>query len=120
MSGRFSSFIWGGLIGLAIGVLYAPKAGKETREDLKKRADEYLEQGLEGYEAQKDRVLEAVEVGRQSAVDKSEELKSRVQETRDKLKAQVDAAAEAAKEKINTAAGKVRDITEAPAPESQE
>ena len=120
MSGRLSSFVWGGLIGLAVGVLYAPKSGKETRDDLKKRADEYLEQGLEEYEVQKDRVLEAVEMGRRSAIDTSEDLKSKIQETRDKLKAQVDAAAEAAKEKISAAAGKVRDVTETPAPEAPE
>lgn len=120
MSGRLSSFVWGGLMGLAVGVLYAPKSGKETRNDLKKRADEYLEQGMEEYEAQKDRVLEAVEMGRQAAVDTSEDLKGKIQETRDKLKAQVDAAAESAKEKINTAAGKVRDVTERPLPENPE
>ena len=124
MSGRLSSFVWGGIVGLAIGVLYAPKSGKETRDELKQRADEYLEQGLEGYEVQKDRVLEAVEAGRQSAADKSEELRGKVQETRDKLRAQVDLAAETAKEKINAATGKVREITDSPtdnpAPEVQE
>ena len=119
-SGRLSSFVWGGLIGLAVGVLYAPKSGKETRDELKKRADEYLEQGLEEYEVQKDRVLEAVEMGRQTAVDTSEDLKNKIQETRDKLKAQVDAAAETAKEKINAAAGKVRDVSETPLTETPE
>src|SRR3972149_1362418 len=118
MSGRLFSFVWGWLIGLAIGILYAPKSGKETREDLRKRTDEFLELGLENYNVQKERVLEAVEGGRKSAGETSEDLKTKKQETRDKLKAQVDAAAEAAREKINVAAGKVRDMTEPEAPET--
>jgi gas vesicle protein len=103
VANRFSAFLWGGLIGAAIGVLYAPRPGKETREELRRRADELMDEGMENYEEQKGRVLEAVETGRQSAVEKSEELKGRILETRDRLKAQVDAAAEQAKEKINTA-----------------
>lgn len=30
-------------VGTAIGILFAPKAGKETREDLKKKADDTVE-----------------------------------------------------------------------------
>ncbi|MDR1952476.1 MAG: YtxH domain-containing protein [Elusimicrobiota bacterium] len=30
------AFLIGGVIGAAVGLLYAPKAGKETREDLKR------------------------------------------------------------------------------------
>ena len=33
----------GGLIGLALGILYAPKSGKETREDIGKSVDELRE-----------------------------------------------------------------------------
>lgn len=109
MRTRFSAFLWGGLIGAAVGILYAPKSGRETRDELRHRADELLEQGLDSYETQKDKVLEAVDVGRQGAIEKSEELKSKIIETRDRLKAQVDAAAESAKEKINLAVSKAED-----------
>ncbi|MDR2811766.1 MAG: YtxH domain-containing protein [Endomicrobium sp.] len=33
-------FILGGLIGAALGVLYAPKSGKETRQDIKKFSED--------------------------------------------------------------------------------
>ena len=43
--------IVGGLIGATLGILYAPKSGKETREELRKSADEVFEKAKEQYEA---------------------------------------------------------------------
>ena len=40
----------GGLIGMALGVLFAPKSGKETREDITRKADELLARTKEEYE----------------------------------------------------------------------
>ena len=40
----------GGLIGALIGILYAPKSGKETREDIGKKADELLKKAKIEYE----------------------------------------------------------------------
>lgn len=37
-------FLAGAAIGAGLGVLFAPKSGKETRADLKKKMDEVLEQ----------------------------------------------------------------------------
>ena len=39
----------GGLIGMALGVLFAPKSGKETREDITRKADELLAKAKEEY-----------------------------------------------------------------------
>ncbi len=39
----------GGLIGAVLGVLFAPKSGKETREDLARKADELLLKTKEEY-----------------------------------------------------------------------
>lgn len=40
----------GGLIGIALGLLFAPKSGKETREDITRRANEMLAKAKEEYE----------------------------------------------------------------------
>ncbi len=40
----------GGLIGAAIGILFAPKSGKETRQDIAEKADELLAKAKEEYE----------------------------------------------------------------------
>jgi len=40
----------GGLIGAALGVLFAPKSGKETREDIARKTDELLFKAKEEYE----------------------------------------------------------------------
>ena len=37
-------FVAGALVGAGLGVLFAPKSGKETRADIKKKLDEIIEQ----------------------------------------------------------------------------
>lgn len=37
-------FLCGAAVGAGLGLLFAPKTGKETRADLKKKFDEVLEQ----------------------------------------------------------------------------
>ena len=39
-----SKFVAGALVGAGLGVLFAPKSGKETRADIKKKLDEIVEQ----------------------------------------------------------------------------
>jgi gas vesicle protein len=66
-------FLAGLGIGAVIGVLYAPKAGKETREDL-----------LNGAREARDKAAELVEQGRKKASDLVEEGRRQAQETIDK------------------------------------
>lgn len=40
----FGKFVAGTVIGAGLGILFAPKAGKETRADIKKKCDEVIEQ----------------------------------------------------------------------------
>ena len=37
-------FVAGAAVGVGLGMLFAPKAGEETRRDLKEKFDELLEQ----------------------------------------------------------------------------
>lgn len=52
----------GGLVGAAAGILFAPKSGKETREDLKNGADELARKAKKGVKKfQREQVEPAVE-----------------------------------------------------------
>lgn len=84
-------FLAGLGIGAALGVLYAPKSGKETRDDIaryaqegsdqvKQRAKEYraqanqwVERGKEVMSQQKDQIRSAVEAGKQAYREASTE-----------------------------------------------
>ena len=47
MSSRIMSFVKGALVGLGVGLLVAPKSGRETRDDIVKKMDEMKKQGLD-------------------------------------------------------------------------
>jgi gas vesicle protein len=69
----FGWFLAGLGIGAVIGVLYAPKAGKETREDL-----------LNGAREARDKAADLVEQGKQKASEMVEEGKQKAKESIDK------------------------------------
>jgi gas vesicle protein len=52
-------FIIGAIAGVAIGFLYAPKAGKETRAMLKEKAEELREKAGEVTEKAKEAAVDA-------------------------------------------------------------
>jgi len=49
-SDLLKGFFIGGLIGLALGILFAPKSGKETRDDLTRKTNDLLAKAKEEYE----------------------------------------------------------------------
>ena len=53
--------LFGGLIGAAIGILYAPKSGKETREQIAKKSDELLTKARDEYEKNLEKSKKAYE-----------------------------------------------------------
>jgi gas vesicle protein len=71
------AFILGGLIGVALGVLYAPKSGKETRQDIKRFSEgvadkvkdlgeDFSEKGRKAYEEGKGKINEVFEAGKKA------------------------------------------------------
>lgn len=80
----FGWFLAGLGVGAAIGMLYAPKAGQETREDLRRRAEDgrdyvvnrakeareqatqWVDKGKEVVDQQKEQFRSAYEAGRQA------------------------------------------------------
>jgi gas vesicle protein len=102
-SGLFGALLLGGLIGAVLGLLFAPRSGKETRDALVKRGQEYLEEGERLYGEGRERLVDAYESGRDVAGQKAEELKEKVGETRDVVLEKVGETASSAK-------GNVEDI----------
>jgi gas vesicle protein len=92
MSNRTTDFLAGlligGIIGAAVGILYAPKSGKETREELGRKTDEWMAKAREEYE---------------TAVERSKKI---YDATVSRLKAIEDAA----KEKAGSVEGKVSEL----------
>ena len=84
--GRRGGFLLGALAGVALGVLLAPKSGKEMRATLF---------GEGGLGSQVHRVKGAVGAGKDSAADQSDALKRKIEETRERLRRQMDLGGEA-------------------------
>jgi gas vesicle protein len=90
---RFSYFFLGLGIGVAVGVLFAPKAGAETRDLIREKADE-------GKEYLKRRSVEL----RESASDAVERGKAAVQRQKEQIHAAVEAGRAAYRETVTTQA----------------
>ena len=77
--------IVGGLIGAALGILYAPKSGRETREDIARKTEELLSKAKEEYE----KALEKSKLAYESAAKHLQELelsaKGKVDEVENKV-----------------------------------
>jgi len=89
---KFSYFFLGLGLGVAVGLLFAPKAGSETRDLLLTKADE-------GKEFLKRRSNEL----RDTAVDAMEKGKTAVTRQRDHLSAAVEAGKQAYRDAVTTA-----------------
>jgi gas vesicle protein len=109
----------GGLIGVALGILFAPKSGKETREDIARKADELSGKAKEEYQKAMEKSktsyetavnnLKGLEI---SAREKVEEVEGKVSEfaslgaeavagNKNRLRKAIDAGVEAYREENN-------------------
>ena len=91
---KFSYFFLGLGLGVAAGLLFAPKTGAETRDLLLSKADE-------GKEYLKQRTIEL----RESAEDVIEKGKSAVTRQRDNLSSALEAGKQAYREAVSGAGG---------------
>ncbi len=93
------AFVLGGLVGAALGLLFSPRSGRENREFVAAKANEYWGEGKEFYETSKAKV-----------VDETEELRGKIDAARDRLKEQVDSVTQQAKGKVHDMAPAARDV----------
>jgi len=88
---KLSFFFLGLGLGVAVGVLFAPKSGSETREFLRSKADEGT-----------DFVKRRAEDLRDSAADALDRSKDTIRRHKDNLSAAVDAGKQAYREAVKT------------------
>lgn len=94
------AFLLGGIVGAALGMLFAPKSGKENREFIAAKAKEYWGESLELYEAGKQKAAEVYTSSKEKATETTEELKERLEAARSRLREQVETVSKEAKEKV--------------------
>ncbi|MDR2196547.1 MAG: YtxH domain-containing protein [Coriobacteriales bacterium] len=99
--GKFVSFVIGGAVGAALGILFAPRSGEETRAQIAEKADEYWGRGVVFYDQSKARVQEGVANVQPAISKKGDELREKIDNARTLIAEQVAKNAEAARDAIN-------------------
>lgn len=112
--GGVGAFVLGALVGAGLALLFAPKSGAETQEELKEHArklrvvaeervreaqqqlEERLEEARDGVQSRYEDVREAIDAGRAAATEARSELQDKLQRS----KAAYRAGAEAAREVV--------------------
>ena len=84
------AFLLGGIVGAVLGLLFSPRSGRENREFIAAKADEYWGEGKQFYETSRAKVL-----------DETEEMRVKIDSARDRLKEQVGSMTEQAKGKVH-------------------
>lgn len=111
--GGLGSFVLGALVGAGLALLFAPKSGAETQEELREQAhklrtaaeervreaqrqlEERLDDVRDGVQTRFDGVKEAVNAGRAAASDARSDLEKKLQRSKAAYRAGVQAAREA-------------------------
>lgn len=86
-------FIAGSMLGAGLALLYAPKAGDETRREVAERAQRVKDKAREGLGSASDRVAQFTERGKaiyQTAAEKARDAAQAVREGRDPIAAVSD------------------------------
>lgn len=112
-AGGLGSFVLGALVGAGLALLFAPRSGEETQEELKEQArklrsaaedrvreaqrqlEERLDDVREGVQTRFEDVKDAVSAGRSAATDARADLEKRLQRSKAAYRAGVQAARDA-------------------------
>ena len=103
IEGFIKGVIFGGLIGAALGILYAPQSGRKTREDINNKAEELLAKAQREYEATLKKSGKAYE----SVVKQLKYLESSTKEKVGEMEEKVDELTELGKEAFHDTKGQL-------------
>jgi gas vesicle protein len=108
--GGVGSFLLGAMVGAGLALLFAPKTGEETQEELKEQAqrlrlaaeervrvaqrqlEERLDDAREGVSTRYDEVRDAVNAGREAAISARTDLQDKLDRSKAAYRAGVSAA----------------------------
>lgn len=79
------AFVTGGLIGAALGLLYAPRTGVETREKIKERAGEAKEKFRDAVETLREKTEGMTEAGKEKYSEICEKVRGGVEKIKEKV-----------------------------------
>ena len=99
-----AGIVVGGFVGAIIGILYAPKSGKETREEIGRKTDELLSKAKEEY----DNAIEKSRKAYEAAVDKLKQLEQQTQKKVDEVGQKVEEIKEQGKDTLHEGKGRLK------------
>jgi len=94
----------GGVIGAVMGILYAPKSGRETREDISRKAEELVAKAKEEYE----QALEKSRKTYETAVSRLKKIEEAAREKVGELEAKAGTMVEKGKESLEDNKGRLK------------
>jgi gas vesicle protein len=106
-----AAFLLGGVIGAVLGLLFAPRSGKETREVITDKAQDFWGEGIDLYETGRSKVSDMHQSGSATVSEKSGELRAKIDDARERLKEQVEKTSSVAKEKVAEVIPSIKDTT---------
>jgi len=118
--GLILGFITGGVVGAAIALLYAPKPGRELRNDIRIKKDELLDDTSEYLQIAKTKAGDLINEGRRKSEELISDAKKKAGSLIDDANSILNDAKEKAtstidltKDKLNTGTDKVKDALKA-------
>lgn len=100
--GRISSFIVGGIIGAGVALLFAPRAGKETRAFFIDKAEDLWGEGSDLYSQGYEKIKTQAANVQKSATQANDELKTKIENARNAIADQIAKNAQSARDAINS------------------
>jgi gas vesicle protein len=100
-AGFATGLLLGAIVGACAALLYAPKSGDETRQELKDLADKQKENLKFQWELTKEKATEAVNTAKEKVNAFGDQAKNTVDAYADKAKAKVDHLADNAKSTVD-------------------
>ena len=118
--GLLVGFLAGGAVGAALALLYAPKSGKEFRNDIKSRTDEYMDDADQYIYDAKVRAKELINEGKKrsdklvnDAKEKSDELLKHAEKIFNDAKSKADDAVNSGKQTLESETNKLKTAVKA-------